>query len=209
MRKRLEDTKGVFCMETHEWFGIDEMEGVDNSSVEPSLLLLEKLADYNVPYRRLDVATREEFEYFLDSYLTDTYDDFPILYLAFHGRGPRRDGIAGITLGNGDSYSLDDLEAKINGRCKGRIIHFGACGIMSESPERLRSFIANSRALALCGYTEDVDWLESAAFDLLLLGYLQWAAFTQRSLRKVERDLRKTASGLCVKLGFRTEFGHG
>ena len=172
-------------------------------------MLLEKLAGYQVPYRRRDVATRQEFDYLLDRYLDSGYDDYPILYLSFHGYGPGEDYAAGLTLGDGTSYSLDDLEALINGRCNGRVIHFGACSVMSAPGERLQSFLASSGAVAMCGYTEDVDWLESAAFDLLLLGTLQWAAFNTTSVKKITGDLGDRAPVLCTKLGFEIRFDDG
>ena len=203
MAKGLNETKGIFCLETHEWFSHEEMEGkIDNTSVEPSLMLLERMAGYNVPYRRRDVATRTEFEYFLEKYFDEGHEDYPILYLSFHGHGPENDRLPGLTLGDGTDYSLDDLESLIKGRCKGRVIHFGACGVMKAGSDRLQLFLDNSGAAAVCGYKKDVDWLESAAFDVLLMGYLRCAAFRKNSLQKTFRDLRECALVLSERLGF-------
>lgn len=210
MAKRPETRKGIFCLETHEWYSPKEIKGkIDNSSVEPSLMLLEKLEDYNVPYRRRDVATEEEFMYLLDQYLDDEYENYPILYLSFHGYGPENGDSSGIYLGNETELSLGDLETEINGRCRRRVIHFGACGVMSASDERLRSFRKKTGAIAVCGYTEDVNWLESAAFDLLLMGCLQGAAFNQGDIREKVNALKKRAPGLNANLGFKVVDDHG
>ena len=196
-------TNGIFCLETHEWYSKAEMEGkIDDTSVEPSLMLLQRLADYNVPYRRRDVATRGEFDYFLNNYFDEGYEDYPILYLSFHGHGPCEERSAGLTLGDGTEYSLDDLESRIKGRCEGRIIHFGSCAVMSASNDRLQLFRRNSGALAVCGYTEEIDWLQSAAFDLLLMGHLQDQTFNKDSIKESFKCLKSCAPGLCVKLGF-------
>ena len=68
----------------------------------------------------------------------------------------------------------------------------------------LKKFLARTEALAVCGYKDEVGWLESAAFDMLVLGRLQDASFLQvSSLQKFDRELKSTASGLYRTLGFR------
>ena len=83
------------------------------------------------------------------------------------------------------------------------MIHFGSCGTVNVHGRRLRAFLARTEALAVCGYGTDVHWMESAAFDLLLLGGLQDRAFRADSMRAFDRDLKKTAPGLYKSLGFR------
>lgn len=39
---------------------------------------------------------------------------------------------------------------------------------------RLDRFMERTGALAACGYKKDVDWMRTAAFEIVLLGGLQW-----------------------------------
>ena len=195
MAKRKDQKKGVFCLEG-PWWGIK-----DKSSVEPVLRLLETQANYRVPYRHFDVGTREELDFYLKKWTGASFrETHPILYLAFHGEP------GGIAVGEGRnaSVTLDDLAVLLEGRCQGRVIHFGSCDTAAVHGRELRKFLARTEALAVCGYKEEVDWLESAAFDMLLLGQLQDASFIQvSSLEKADRELKVAASGLYRKLGFR------
>ena len=112
--RRLDQTKGVFCLETDQWHGHK-----DRSSVEPILHLLERLRGYQVPYQHRTVATRGELAYALEQYLNPTYSTYPVLYLAFHGY-PAIDGEqSGISLADAD-LDLGELGAMLEGRCASR-----------------------------------------------------------------------------------------
>ena len=58
-------------------------------------------------------------------------------------------------------------------------------------------------ALAVLGFKREVDWLASAAFDTLVLGYLQGVSFTASGMRKLRRLLEENALDLSKKLEFR------
>ena len=196
MPRGIKDHKGIFCLETDQWYGQK-----NRASVEPALHLLERYE--KTPFQHRDVATKAEFEYYLKKYLTKTFDTHPILYLGFHGWGPSKDEDAYVETGDGTHIPLETLEQWIDGGCRGRVIHFGACGVMKAKVDRLNSFVRNTNALAICGYRKEVDWLDSAAFDTLVLGRLQYAAFTNKSsIQKFDRELKNAASGLYDKLGF-------
>ena len=185
----------MFCLETASWDGIR-----DRSSLEHVLRLLET-TKHRVSYLHFDVGTREEFDFYLKKWgQAKVGDTYPILYLGFHGAPGE------ITVGEGrhGSITLDDLAERLEGRCRGRVIHFGSCGTAAVHGRELTKFRARTEALAVCGYKEGVDWLESAAFEMLLLGRLQDASFLQvSSLEKFDRELKGAASGLYRKLGFR------
>ena len=195
MAKKKDQKKGVFCLEG-PWWGVK-----DRTSVEPVLRLLETLSDYRVPYLHFDVGTREEFDFYLKKWVGASFRaTHPILYLAFHGDS----GEISVGEGRGASVTLDELAERLEGGCKGRVIHFGSCGTAAAHGRELKKFLARTEALAVCGYREEVGWLESAAFDMLVLGRLQGASFVQvSSLEKFDRELRSTASGLHKELGFR------
>lgn len=197
MAKTKNQSKGIFCLEGH-WWGVK-----DRTTVEPVLRLLETVGGYRASYRRCDVATREEFDFYLKKWCGVSFDNFPILYLAFHGD----EGEIHVGEGRASALSLEDLAAHLDGSCKGRVVHLGSCGTVGAHGRRLNKFLARTRALAVCGYTKEVDWVESAAFDLLVLGRLQDASFRRTdSMRKFDEELKKTASGLYKRLGFRMAY---
>ena len=83
------------------------------------------------------------------------------------------------------------------------MIHFGSCGTLGQHGATINSFLNHTGAVAVCGYTNEVDWLDSTAFELLLLGSLQEYSFTKRGLRAMETNLRDRVPGLAKALGFR------
>ena len=196
MAKKKSDKKHIFCLETDQWYGQK-----NRSSVEPMLQVVERHQD--VSYQHRDVATSGEFEFFLSKYLNPGYQNYPILYLGFHGWKGDDESDSYVTLGDGTNVTLKELENLIAGKCRGRFVYFGACGVMDAHGARLNSFVKNTGAVAVAGYREEVPWLESTAFDMLVLGGLQARAFTKPSISKFDKDLKNTAPGLYKDLGFR------
>ena len=196
--RRVDQAKGVFCLETNQWYGQK-----DRSSVEPILGLLERLKDYEVPYLHKRVATRPELKHLLGRYLQPTFKTHPLLYLAFHGYPGSTGQPSGLRLDNGD-INMPDLADLMLGQCQNRVIYFGSCSTLDDHGKKLNSFLRKTGALAMCGYKEEVDWLESTAFDLLFLGKIQCETLRRRdSIRRFDELLRSTAPRLYDNLGFR------
>ena len=187
--------KGIFCLEQSGWFGTK-----DKTTFEPVLRLLET-GLYRVPYLHHDVGTREEFYFYLRKWSGTSFNRYPILYLGFHGtRG-------GIRVGEGRSNTVKLTELsdddRLGNRCKGRIIHFSSCNTLGASNRSPSAFLNATGALAVCGYRKKVDWLESAAFDALLLGGLQEESFRQStSMRSFKDKLMGRLPDLSERLGF-------
>ena len=198
--RRLNQTKGIFCLETDSWEGTK-----DRSSVEPVLGLLERLKDDKVPYMHKRIATREEMQHSLDRYLQPGFKTHPILYLSFHGYSGCKGKQSGLYLDDDEKeLPLENLAKMMKGRCANRIVYFGSCSTMNTDGRRLKTFLQTTRANAVCGYKEEIDWIESAAFDLLFLGNIQGKTFRQRnSLVQFDKKLRETAPKLYQDLGFR------
>lgn len=190
-----QDSKGVFCLETHTWGNPK-----DRTSVEPVLRLLERMSRYKVQYIRHSIASKGDFDYCLDQFCGKGFHNYPILNLSFHGQGGE---YPAIQLGDKSLIPLDEIEECIDGRCDNRVIYFGSCGVMDTHGKRLKRFVKNTRALAVCGYREEVDWLQSAAFELLVLGHLQKCTFNLKSIVPAFGYLKDTAPGLHRALGFR------
>ena len=185
---------GIFCLED-DWFGIR-----DSSSIEPVLHLLNKCR-YHVPYLHRNVATADAFTHYLKKWAQRSYDDYPILYLGFHGSP----GTIHLSSGRGQRYEigLDWLEERLQGKCRGRMIFFASCSTIDIHGRRLNRFLRRTGALAVCGYRDDVDWLQSAVFDTLVLGAMQEYALTAAGARAMHKRIQRDGYGLGRALRFR------
>ncbi len=70
--------KHIFCLEGEYENSLD-----DRKSVLPLLEYLEATQELGYIYRR--VATREEFLFYLEKSCLKKYQDYRLIYLAFHG----------------------------------------------------------------------------------------------------------------------------
>ncbi len=177
---------GVFAFEG-DW----ESDLRDPWSIEPMLRTLQVIGELKCIRR--NVATVPELEHYLDKWLQKRYAGYQVGYFGFHG------GPGSLWLGGKRCVSLEDLEARIDGRAQGRIIHFGSCSVMGVGESRLRAFQENTGARAVIGYRTDVDSdLNWAAFEILLLEALS----RYRQIGAPARHLRENHGCLCDKLGF-------
>ena len=185
---------GIFCLECDTWGA-----SLKNATVEPVLETLRKLS--GLPYLHRDVATRAEFDHYLGKWVRRGMDRYPVLYLGFHGDP----GLLHVQEGRGPNatVSLDQLEERLEGLCKGRIIHFGSCSTLKVHGTRLKRFLRTTGAVGLLGFKDYVDWLEAASFELLMLGELQEVHLTPKGLRRLEKKVRQLAPGLASHLDFR------
>lgn len=173
MRKKGQ-TKGVFCIE-----GLWDPDLRVGSTVQPVLELL-RLHDA-VAYIHREYATREEFEYYLKKWAQRTYEAYPILYLASHGKQ------GGIELG-GEFYSLEEMAQLLEGRCVNRAIMFSSCTTLKLSKAKLAHLLEQTGALLVCGYRVDVDWMRSLAFELLLFSLMQGHEFSGRGADAIAHE---------------------
>ncbi len=140
-----------------------------------------------------DVATRAELDYYVGKWLKPRYARFPLAYFAFHGeRGA-------VRLGR-DSVTLGELAALLNGSATERIVYFGSCSTLAASDEELQSFCRVSGARAVVGYVKDIDWLESAAFDFILLPQLLSSVRLGPLYNRLARDHGRFVSGLGLRI---------
>jgi hypothetical protein len=189
--------KGVFCLEG-SWFG-----SADRSSVEPVLALLERLDGVHVPYVRRDAITREEFFRYIDIWRQSGLRRYPVLYLGFHGE--RGQLVVGDGRHRKSKVSLDALEEALEDKAYGRLIHFGSCSTLALHGRRLNRFLARTGALAVMGYRGEIQWVESMAFELLLLGMLQKCSMTRSGMRRLDGLIKKEARQLARRLNFRLQ----
>lgn len=184
---------GVFCVEG-QW----HQDLNARSSVLPTLELLERMQSIRFIHR--DVATREELFYFLDRWLLRQYADYRVGFFAMHGEPTR------LCLTDRHTVELDEVAETMAGRCDGRRLYFGSCSILRASDARLHDFLAITGAAMICGYTRDVDWIESAAFETVVLNVL---ANGERN-NAVEQRMGSAAwAPLAAYLGFRIVYANG
>jgi hypothetical protein len=182
---------GIFCLEG-SW-ALDGKDLTDKSSVEQQLRMLEGAGECG-PVIHRDVATREEFEYYLREWLKAKYrDKYPIAYLAFHGFE------GGIGFGDVD-LSLGDLAGLMGSKATQRIIYFGSCSTMAAPEPELRGFCRSTGAKAIVGFTKTVGWRESAAFDVLLLPRLLEMTNMKSAFTALEREYRDLVSTLGLRM---------
>lgn len=176
---------GVFCLEG-DW---DPRIG-SRQSVEPMLQLLSDCGE--ITYIHRDVATRPELEYHLSRWFKRGMSSYRVGYLGFHAS--RRT----LHLGR-DDITLEDLAQVLAGTCSGKILYFGACSTLAIPDEELKDFCRVTGARGVVGYTKIVGYVESLAFDLILLSELVQST----NFKSVYTRLRKDHPELTKKLGLR------
>lgn len=72
--------------------------------------------------------------------------------------------------------------------CKGKAVYFGSCLTLKTDPKRLQVFAKQTGARAVVGYRKEVDWLQSAAFDVLLLDRLSMGWRSDALFNHLARD---------------------
>jgi hypothetical protein len=167
--------KHIFCLE-----GLWEQDLTKKSTILPILDLLYLNDTIEFIYR--DCATKEEIEFYLNKWTLEKYAFFPILFLAFHGE----EGMLHIGKAN---YPVDLLSSNLEGKCENAIIFFASCKTLKIDKRKLKAILVKTKALAICGYRSDVDWMKSAAFELLVLNEMQLNSLTAQGVDAIRRRI--------------------
>ncbi len=165
-------------------------------SVRSLLGLMEQAGRVRAVYR--DIGTVEELKHYVAIWLDQKrYANHRFGWFAFHGSpgylhiGRRR-------------FSLEQLGEEVFGRgaCAGKTIYFASCETIAVDEKELADFRALVGAPIVCGFTEKVDWLEAAAFELLLLKTLgDYQTRTADALKLIHRE----HGALADRLGFHSD----
>ncbi|WP_315773557.1 DUF6642 family protein [Rhodococcoides kroppenstedtii] len=178
---------GVLCLEG-DW----DVSPESRLSVEPALRLLER--NEQIKLIRRGVSTRGELEHHVDTWLSRGLKDYDFAFLGFHG--------SARTLYLGDvELSLDDLADIIDGRGAGKVLYLASCKVMAAEADVLQEFCARTGIKGLVGYTRNVNWIEAAAFELLLVSTLTRSKGT-RIKPAYDRIVRKYPD-MSTRLGLR------
>lgn len=112
-------------------------------------------------------------------------------FLAFHG-------VQGKLQFQGDEeMTLEELGEHLDGRVDGGAIHLGGCSVLRLGDERIQQFRKTAGASIITGYRKDVDWLEAAVFDALVLSHL-----AQMTPGRAKNALVKKYPDFIERLGF-------
>ena len=170
--------KGIYCLEG-PW---DHENILDKSSVLPILNLLEKCDICNHVYH--DCATKAELDFYIEKWKNPQInEDYPILYLAFHG------GKNYIYLNDKETYSLDELSILLEGECLGKVIYFGSCSTLNIDKRIIKKFLSKTGAIATIGYKTEIDWIKSTACDLFVFQALQYDKLDSKGITKISETI--------------------
>jgi hypothetical protein len=178
--------KDIACLESLWDFDVEQA-----LTVEPILDVIAKV--HHVHFSHLACNTGEEFKFNLRT--LPSRSSYRILYLAFHG-SPGEIGLA-----DGSHVNLEELSGLMGTKFKGWVVHFGSCDTLSTSTKRLQRFFDGTQTSLLVGYKGYINWVDSAAMDLIILDWLQYF----KDLRAMWKRMRKDYPDL-IKLNGLTVF---
>lgn len=84
---------------------------------------------------------------------------------------------------------MDLLSDILAAKCENAIIFFASCMTLKIDKRKLEKILVTTRALAICGYRSDVDWMKSAAFELLVLNEMQLNSLTTQGADAIRRRI--------------------
>ena len=159
--------RGVFCIET-VWY-----ETEDHTSMRPVLELLRD-GYLRVPFVHRTAVTKDEFTFYVMEWLSLDAREYPILYLGYHGERGSID-LGGKGYMDETELGFHDVGVRLadGGGCKNRVVHFASCSTLDVEDEDVEVFLEGTGASAVSGYSETVDWVAAATFDMLYLKEMQ------------------------------------
>lgn len=167
---------GIFCLETEWEQTIHDMK--TDSSARPLLQYLKAADGAESVFRR--VATKAEFEYYLEYLSRLSYRIFNVVYLCFNGKEGE------ISFANGESISLLEIADSFPGIFSERKVHFSSCSTLKVESNILSGFKEKTKAKLVTGYTKSVPFHDSFIFELWLLHLLT----NHKSLGSIKLQLK-------------------
>lgn len=180
------EKKYIFCVEGNWTSDLKH-----RTSIKSALDFLEHNADTKYIYR--NCSTIEQLEELLKYSLLKKYDKYGILYLGFHGHP------GSLQIGQRKIIDLDTIAEIINGDAKDKIIHFGSCNTLKISSRKLDDFCKKTGALAISGYTKEIDFRFSMLFDVFYFHLCQ----LHKKISLIENDINLYDGKLAKELGFK------
>ena len=177
--------KNVFCLEG-DW----QKDMRDHSSIRAALTFLQQNLDIKYIYKQC--GTRENLEYYLSLWKLKKYANYSIAYFAFHGH-PKS-----IQVGK-EFVTLEELSDMLQGSCQNKIIHFGSCKTLNTDEKTIKKFLEHTGALCVCGFESEINFIESSAFDMILIEMFQ----QYKDVRMLDKNIRKNFRSFVQRLQFK------
>lgn len=177
--------KDIFCLEG-DW----SKNLKKQTSVQAVLMFLKQNRDIDYIHRHC--GNKENVRYYLNQWQLKRYKAYSILYLAFHGK-PNQ-----ILLGK-DVITLDELADMLGPNCQNKVIHFGTCHTLNTDKRHIKRFLRKTNALCVCGFGQEIKFVEGSVFDILLIDMLQ----EYKNISRVEAYLNEYYRSLSKKLKFK------
>ena len=197
--------RGVFCIESRS---------DDDPSFEPTLRLLAEQLDFSILNRAVRrVGTRRDLAREIADWGNRSNLKYPVLWLTGHGSGGRFfvDDTAGNR--NVDLQALIEIAEDGEYSWSGCLLHFGAYSTLATHGDECRDLLEKTDLEAISGYSKDVFWIPSLAFEMLYMQFLQRLLAISSSDKGVDQDVladcrdqifdSRMCSGLVDHLGFR------
>jgi len=162
------------------------LESLWNSDVENRLSvvpILDLVCRINrVRYSHLTCNTREELAYNLGK--LGRKRGYRVLYFSLHGK-------PGEIVLDGGRIDLESLAPMMGRRFSGWAVHFGCCSTIAVPRRRIRNFMRATGAAMVSGYGRDVNWVATAALDLILFDWFQYYGDTRLLWKTFSRSNRE------------------
>ena len=179
--------QGIYCFEG-EWGPAR-----DRRTVEPVLGLLRDCE--GTPYVHRNVATRDALEFYAKKWRRLT--SMPIGYFVCHGaRGQLWFGDEGVT--------IKEFAEILGSRCEDKVLFFASCSTMAAKDQELIDLCRATNARAVVGYTKTVDFVEAAAFEVLLLRDLLYTTNFKSAYTRMEREHPRMSQRLGLRMAHMT-----
>lgn len=129
--------KHIYCLEGN-W----NRNPRSNQSIKPILDLLHTFSKVKYVYRKC--FNKEDFLKGLQTFAQKRYANYTVLYIAFHGQKNR------VYFGN-EYVTLKEIASMLEGKLKGKIVHFGSCSTLRTSEKNISDFITRTGCSCISG----------------------------------------------------------
>lgn len=153
----------IFCLET-EW--VQSVHSLKSRSSALSLLDFLQNSDKRISFIFRNVATKEDFNFYINHLYYDSYSSYDTVYLCFHGSE------SSISLASGDDINIMDFARENQCIFEGKNVHFGCCSTLNMDEEKAKEFKRLTKARMITGYRKEVDFIDSFVFELWLLNVI-------------------------------------
>lgn len=178
--------RNIFCIE-----GVWNNDLKDKTSIRSALDFIEH--NGAVKHIHKNCSTPDQLEEWLKEAVLKRYKQYGIIYLAFHGHPGT------LQVGKRKKMTLGEIAEVLQDKAEDKIIHFGSCSTLAISKWEINRFIKKTGALAVSGYSCDIDFMPSTFLDIL---YFQ---FCQRysDMPLIHKDVKTFYGPMARQLGFK------